>query len=193
MNIEVEIKVKIENFKEIKARLAKRGKIIKSIKQVDEYYTPVHRDFFAQRPHPTEWLRIRTNPDRVIFEYDKSINKKADGEQDCAEEYETVVSAPGELRKILFFLNFKKVETVMKQREYWECGDFEVALDDVKGLGYFVEVEAKGNFESTAKAKEACLKFFADLGIKNAKSTQIKKGYPVLLLEKKKNSRSLTG
>ena len=175
MNIEVEIKVKVENLKVIKSQLSRRGKLIKSIRQIDEYYVPKHRDFFAQKPQPTEWLRIRTNPDKAIFEYDKSINKKADGEQDCAEEYETGISNAEEFKKILFFLNFKKVVTVKKQREYWDCGDFEVALDNVKDLGRFIEVEAKGNFKSTEKSKKACLKFFSDLGIKNAKNTQIKK------------------
>jgi len=46
-------------------------------------------------------LRIRTNPDRVVFEYDKSINKKSDGEQEYAEEYETEISNPEEFRKIM--------------------------------------------------------------------------------------------
>ncbi len=184
MNIEVEIKIEINNFEEVKAKVASWGRLIKSIKQVDEYYVPLHRDFFAQKPHPTEWLRIRTNPDKVIFEYDKSINKKANGEQECAEEYETEISNPDEFRKILNFLDFKKVVTVDKQREYWDCGDLEVALDQIEGLGTFIEVEAKGNFESTAEAKRACLKFLENLGIKNPEKTQINKGYPVLLLER---------
>ncbi|MFH1967874.1 MAG: class IV adenylate cyclase, partial [bacterium] len=153
MNVEVEIKVKIKNFEEIKQKVASRGKLIKSIKQIDEYYVPCHRNFFAQKPHPTEWLRIRTNPDKVIFEYDKSINKKADGDQDYAEEYETEISEVEEFRKILNFLDFKKMTTVDKQREYWDCGNFEIALDSVKNLGYFIEVEATGNFESPAQAK----------------------------------------
>ena len=184
MNVEIEIKVKIENFEEIKAKVAAAGKLIKSIKQVDEYYIPFHRDFFAQKPHPTEWLRIRTNPDKVIFEYDKSINKKENGEQEYAEEYETVISNADEFGKILNFLDFKKVVTVDKQREYWDCGDFEIALDKIEGLGSFVEVEAKGNFENTAEAKKACLNFLEKLGIENAENIQINKGYPVLLLEK---------
>ncbi len=50
-----------------------------------------------------------------------------------------------------------------------------------------IEVEAKGNFKSPEKAKEACLNFFAGIGVKNAKSAQIKKGYPVLILERKKS------
>jgi len=184
MNVEVEVKIEIENFEEVKAKVSAVGKLIKSIKQIDEYYVPCHRDFFAQKPQPTEWLRIRTNPDKVIFEYDKSINKKANGEQECAEEYETVISDPEEFRKILNFLDFKKVVNVDKQREYWDCGDLEIALDNVAGLGSFIEVEAKGDFENTAKAKEACLKFLEELGIKNAENIQTNKGYPALLSEK---------
>jgi len=187
MNVEVEIKIEINNFDEVKAKVSALGKLIKSIKQVDDYFIPSHRDFFAEKPHPTEWLRIRTNPDKVIFEYDKSINKKANGEQECAEEYETIISNADEFRKILDFLDFKKVVTVDKQREYWDCGDLEIALDKIEGLGNFIEVEAKGDFGSTAEAKKACLKFLEELGIKNAENIQINKGYPVLLLEKNKN------
>lgn len=184
MNVEVEIKIKIQNFEEVKAKVSAVGKLIKSIKQVDDYFIPSHRDFFAQKPQPTEWLRIRTNPDKVIFEYDKSINKKADGEQECAEEYETIISDAEDFRKILNFLDFKKVITVDKQREYWDCGNIEVALDKIAGLGNFIEAEAKGDFKDSAEAKQACLKFLYELGIKNAEDVQIKKGYPVMLLEK---------
>ena len=97
MNVEVEIKIEISDIVQIREKVSKIGKLIESIKQVDEYYIPCQRDFFAQKPHPTEWLRIRTNPDKTIFEYDKSINKKANGEQECAEEYETEISNPEEL------------------------------------------------------------------------------------------------
>lgn len=185
MNIEVEIKVKIENFEEVRAKVASLGKLIKAIKQVDEYYVPTHRDFFAQKPHPTEWLRIRTNPDKVIFEYDKSIGKKDDGAQNFAEEYETEISEAEELRKILGFLDFKKVVTVEKQREYYICGDVEIALDKIKDLGYFIEAEAKGDFKDFEEAREACAKFLENLGIENVLDIQVKKGYPELLLETK--------
>lgn len=189
MNIEVEIKIEVESLEKIKEKVSAVGKLIKSIRQVDEYYIPCHRDFFAQKPHPIEWLRIRTNPDKVIFEYDKSINKKANGDQECVEEYETVISDVEEFRKILNFLDFKKVVTVNKQREYWYCGNLEIALDKIEGLGNFIEVEAKGDFESTADAKKECLNFLDELGIKNAENIQINKGYPVLFLEKGKQNK----
>ncbi|MCX6722164.1 MAG: class IV adenylate cyclase [Candidatus Staskawiczbacteria bacterium] len=185
MNIEVEIKIKVNNLSEIRKKVAKLGKLIKSINQIDDYYVPSHRDFFAEKPQPFEWLRIRTNPDKVVFEYDKSINMKANGEQEYAEEYETEISEPEEFRKILGFLDFKKVVTVDKQREYWMCGDIEVALDRVKDLGDFIEAEAKGNFKSNAEAKIACIKFLESVGIKDVKKEWINKGYPVLMLENK--------
>lgn len=184
MNIEVEIKVKIDGFDDIKKKLSACGTLKKGIRQVDEYYIPCHRDFFNQKPHPFEWLRIRTNPDKVVFEYDKSINKNAAGEQEYAEEYETEISQPEDFKKILGFLNFQKIVTIDKQREYWDCGNFEVALDDVKDLGTFVEVEVKGNFVDNITAKKECVKFLEKFGVENVEEKSIHKGYPVLLLDK---------
>lgn len=186
MNIEVEMKIKIDNFEAIKKKVMARGKLEKAIRQVDEYYVPNHRNFFAAKPFPVEWLRIRTNPDKTVLEYDLSVNKDANGIQEYTEEYETEISNPGELRKILGFLDFKKVVTVDKQREYWQCGEIEVALDRIAGLGDFIEAEAKGNFASNKEAKKACIRFLAEIGIKNADKIEINKGYPVLLLEKKR-------
>lgn len=185
MNIEVEIKVKVDNLEEIKEKVSKIGKLVKSINQIDDYFIPVQRDFFNQKPHPVEWLRIRTNPDKVIFEYDLSINKNSDGKQECAEEYETEISNPDDFRKILNFLDFKKVITVDKQREYWLCDNIEIALDTIKGLGTFVEAEAKGDFKNNIEAEEACIDFLEALGIKDVAKKQINKGYPVLILENK--------
>ena len=159
MNVEVEIKIEIQNFEEVKAKVAAIGKLIKSIKQVDDYFIPSHRDFFVQKPCPTEWLRIRTNPDKVIFEYDKAVNMTAGGDYDYAEEYETVISDADELRKILNFLDFKKVITIDKQREYWDCGDIEVALDKIEGLSTFIEAEAKGDFKDAVDKENQTVKW----------------------------------
>lgn len=185
MNIEVEIKIKIDNLVQLKEKLPVFGRLVKAIRQIDEYYIPCHRDFFNQKPHPIEWLRIRTNPDEVIFEYDRSVNKRADGLQDYAEEYESEISHPDEFRKILQFLNFKKIVIVDKQREYWNCGDFEVAVDNVKELGYFVEVEARGNFGDAIQARQECIKFLSKLEMTVNEDDLIKVGYPVMLIDNK--------
>lgn len=187
MNVEIEIKVKLDTLEDVKRELSKFGKLIKDIRQIDEYNTPCQRDFFVHKPSPVEWLRIRTNPDGSVFEYDKSIEKE-DGLQDYAEEYETGISNPDEFRKILNFLDFKKIVTIDKQRQYWDCGDFEVCLDKVKDLGFFIEVEAKGDVENTEKAREGCFNFLEKLGIKDYEKNLIKEGYPVSLLKLKKEN-----
>lgn len=188
MNIEVEIKIKVENLPEIKEKVAKIGKLVKAIRQIDDYYVPVQRDFFANKPQPIEHLRIRKNHDKVVFEYTRTINIREDGDYDYAEEYETEISNVEEFKKTLEFLDFKKVVTIDKQREYWMCGKIEVALDDVKGAGTFVEAEAKGDFKDDKEAKKACIDFLENLGINDVENTQIKKGYPQLFWENQKNS-----
>lgn len=185
MNIEVEIKVRVENLPEIKQKVSKIGKLAKAIKQIDDYYVPSQRDFFAHKPQPIEHLRIRTNPDKTVFEYTRTINMKPDGDYDYAEEYETEIDNVEAFKKTLEFLDFKKVVTVDKDREYWMCGDIEVALDEVKGVGTFIEAEAKGDFKDETEAKKACIDFLENLGIKDVEKTQIKHGYPQFLLENK--------
>ncbi|MFA5751069.1 MAG: CYTH domain-containing protein [Candidatus Paceibacterota bacterium] len=111
------------------------------------------------------------------------------GEQDYAEEYETEISNANiaEFKKTLEFLDFKRMVTIEKQREYWMCGDIEVALDYIKGLGYFIEAEAKGDFKNVFEAKKACINFLENLGIKDVENKQIKMVYPQIYLESKKN------
>ncbi|GEM_PF-3640113 len=48
------------------------------------------------------------------------------------------------LEKIFSALDFKKLITVDKKREvYLYKNEFEIAFDEVKNLGYFIEIEAK--------------------------------------------------
>ena len=189
MNIEVEIKIKINSFKKIRNKLENFGRLVKSIKQIDEYYVPCHRNFFEHKPFPVEWLRIRRNPDKTFFEYDKSINKNAKGKQECAKEYETEISQPNEFRKILKFLDFKKVITIQKKREVWDCAGLEICLDKVKDLGFFVEVEAKKKFKNHRETKKACYKFLNKLEVRTDSKNIINAGYPVLLLKRKRRTK----
>ncbi len=187
MNIEIEIKVKIDNFEEIKSKVSSLGKLIKSVHQIDEYYIPIQRDFFTYKPQPIEHLRIRTNNDKSVFEYTRTINLKENLDYDYAEEYETGISDVEAFKKTLEFLDFKKIVTVDKEREYWMCGDIEVALDNVVGLGHFMEAEAKGNFKDEIEAKKACINFLESLGIKDVENTQVRQGYPSIFLDSLKN------
>jgi transcriptional regulator with XRE-family HTH domain len=69
-NIETEIKIKMsENeFNDFNALIEKNSVFIKQINQVDEYFTPSHRDFTKEK-YPYEWISIRQRGNKNIINY----------------------------------------------------------------------------------------------------------------------------
>jgi len=139
---EIEIQVEIENIKPLIDLMEKSGKFLFSEHQIDQYYTPAHRDFRDKKPIE-EWLRLRNSDGKYSITYKnwhRDENKKA---VHC-DEYETTLGEIDQLEKILSVLDFKPVVLVDKMRQAYEYKDFEIALDKVKGLGDFIEIEYKG-------------------------------------------------
>ncbi len=60
------------------------------------------------------------------------------------------------MTKILLALNFKEIVVVEKTRSTWVYKEAEVALDEVKGLGVFIELEMKK--ETTPQEGKAFLR-----------------------------------
>jgi len=82
---------------------------------------------------------------------------------------------------------FKKIGlipkvNVVKTRKFFDCGNFEVTLDKIQGLGNFMEVEAKKNFGGVDKTRKACQKFLDGLNIKYEVERLM--GYPRMLYRK---------
>ena len=179
--MEIEIKIPISEvlFHELKDKLSPsfRGNKV----QVDDYYTPIHRDF-VNREYPFEWLRLRRKGDKSILTYKHFYPEGVEVNTHC-DEFETHVEDSLQLEKIFHVLNFKKLVTVENDRSTFVIGDeFEVALDNVKGLGYFIEVEALKNFGSINLAREKLFEFAESLGVDV--SNPDKRGYPYLMLKR---------
>ena len=66
-------------------------------------------------------------------------------------ELETEVSDAEVLKNILIHLDFSPVASVMKTRKYMKCGRFTACLDQVEGLGDFLELEVIAEQESERK------------------------------------------
>jgi predicted adenylyl cyclase CyaB len=141
-NIEIEIKARIEKSKALVRFLNKNGKFVGNKRQVDEYFIPSHRDFRKIRPMK-EWLRLRESDKGDYINY-KNWYTKRNGISTYCDEFETEVEDINSLRKIFSLLNFKSIVKVDKKRRVWTYNQFEVALDTVKKLGSFVEIEYKG-------------------------------------------------
>jgi len=182
--IEVEIKVPVSKkvFEKVRKHLKKNGKFLNSSYEIDKYFNAPHRNFLKKK-HPTEYLRIRTKGSNGSFTY-KNAYFNESGEKTHSDEFESKVDNPSQIEKILKVLNFDNFLTIDKKRETYTYKDeFEIALDKVKGLGYFVEIEATRNFGSNEQTLKKL--FFLAEGMGIDTSRKDKDGYALLLLKKK--------
>ena len=158
------------------------ARFVKSTKQIDEYLTPIHRNFVEPK-FPFEWLSIRRRGEKVILNYKHYYPENVEITTHC-DEFESEVKNPEQLEKIFSTLDFKKLVTVEKEREIYVYNDeFEIALDKVKDLGLFIEIEAIKDFGSVEETREKLFEFAKNLGIDITKTD--KRGYPYLLMKKK--------
>ena len=140
---EIEIKVRVEHVKPLLEFLAQQGVYQGEVQQVDEYFTPAHRDFLAVRP-TAEWLRLRDAEGAFSITY-KKWHFDTEGHGQYCDEYESNIESAKSVRLILEALDMKSLAIVNKHRRTWHYRDYEIAVDAVQNLGDFVEIEYIGN------------------------------------------------
>jgi len=179
-NIEIEIQVKIEKSQQLVEFLNKNAKFKFEDHQIDEYFTPSHRDFTSVRP-VDEWLRLRDSSGKIFITY-KNWHRDENGKSTYCDEYELSIEDIGRMKKIFQALNFKNVAVVDKTRKSWDYENFEISMDSIKGLGDFVEVEYKGSGENIDPKKivSEMIKFLKGIGCGKIERNHV--GYPFQLL-----------
>jgi len=178
MNEEIEIKVGIINPNEAERVLEHKTEFIKEKEQKDEYFVPINNDYFDEKP-TKKYLRIRHDNKKYILAY-HSCHYGDDGKLLKTDEYETEIENPDIMREILEKIGMKLKVTVKKHRKYYKYKNFEILLDKIEGLGWFIEVEAKVVNDSPEKIKEECYKLLEELNIKWVEAPNT--GYPNMLL-----------
>ena len=179
-NIEIEIQVNVENLKPL-IRFLKSNAVFQAEKhQVDEYFSPIHKDFLSVRP-VSEWLRLRSASGLFSINY-KNWHHEKDNKSYYCDEFETKIENTEVTKRILLALNFKSIVTVDKLRKIYTYKNYEVAIDSVKGLGDFVEVEYIGKNTKTdpKKITSGMIDFLKKTGCGKIKINY--GGYPYLLL-----------
>lgn len=179
--IEIKIRVNKSEFDRVKAQLDRVAKFITNSHQVDEYYSPKHRNFMKEK-YPYEWLSIRKRDNRCILNYKHFYPEGSEKHSHC-DEFETTVSDPNEMETIFKALNIEKLVRVDKKRALYEYhDDFDIALDEVKDLGYFIEIEAKRDQGGVKATRKKILELISLLGIEKPKIDY--RGYPFRMMEK---------
>ncbi|HRH55845.1 MAG TPA: class IV adenylate cyclase [Candidatus Paceibacterota bacterium] len=179
---EVEVKARIRDKDAIVRALEARGVVLSaSESQNDRIYvreTGSLETFLANGL----FLRLRTKSSgKTLFTAKYNPNRNA--EQDMvAEEYETEVTNAESMERILALMGFTEAVRVVKERKSGAFGGYEFCLDEVEGLGSFIEVEKMVEHEEDVPAAHAeLLTVLSELGIKD--EDRFTKRYDVLLLE----------
>ena len=168
---------------EAKAHLPEPERAITSILELGgrEIYFTIQRDTYYRHPgrdfaQTDEALRIREEEGRSFITYK---GPKLDAQTKSREELEVPLVDPKDLGMLLLRLGFEPVAVVEKRRRAFLVGTLEVAVDEVKGLGYFLEVEAKA-CNDLEEGKARVLGLLDTLGL----DRQERRSYLELLLER---------
>lgn len=146
--IEVEVKVRT-SLDGVEERLRGLGaEPVAEKTQVDTYFSAPHRDF----AETDEALRVRSEDGDAYVTYK---GPKRDTETKTREEHETAVGEIETASAVFESLGFKEFGTVEKHRRVYVLDDVTVTLDDVEGLGEFVEVEVENSGDEDADAARA--------------------------------------
>ena len=102
-----------------------------------------------------------------------------------SDEYETKVEDYNTIKKIIKMLGLKELIKVHNRRNIYKYKDFEIELEDIEGLGIFIEVEKMSTLDNEIEIKEEIRDFIRGLKLKNVKELNIGKNQ--YLISKKLN------
>jgi len=171
---EVEIKIRIDDIGSVIKQLEAKGCVFGlPLSQEDDIFIPLSE--------PTVPVGLGTNVLRIRRQAGKNLLTLKQGQELAKIERELEISDPETLEQIILMLGFKKIVQINKIRRKCKMGDLEICVDDVKGLGGFVEVE-KITAEDPGQVQKELLSFIANLGVDVSKRETV--GYDILYVQK---------
>ena len=178
---EIEVKAYLKNKDQILEKLTALGCVLSEpIRQVDTVYTKIPAKTVEEYLKNDHFVRIREKSDgRFIFTVKKPLSK----EVLTKAEHETEVKNAKELEQALFLMGYQIANTVIKVRRTTHVKDFEICLDEVEGMGPFIEVE-KMSDEDVNVVRKNLNEFIVTLGV--SPDDEVRKGYDILAIEKQK-------
>lgn len=170
---EIEIKCRITNRDELLDLLISKNIVLSEpLRQHDVVYGFPGAEDSAEK---SVWLRVRTeNDEKHILTLKKSVVGHLD-----SIEHETEVMNAEETFKIFEQLGYEPYSDLTKVRQKANYNDIEICLDEVPGLGVFVEAEKLMTAEADHDQVVAELWEFLDsLGLNRI--DEVHEGYDVL-------------
>jgi len=151
----LEIEVKAEATEQLLNNLRKRGEFKGEKRQVDTYYAHPCRDF----GETDDALRIREVDGSREVAYK---GPKIDAESKSRVEVETQIGDAG--GEVLESLGFEPLPPVVKTRQVYGLEGFTFTVDDVEGLGTYVEAETEGPEERLVEVRDELKELLEEMG-----------------------------
>jgi trimethylguanosine synthase len=185
-----EVEVLLEVKDPIEIVLAKLEKYTsKGIKNVHDiyYYNPENKQFYPNKKNEiTECLRVRKKDDDcfITYKHDKFDEL---GKWLYSEEEETKVESLKIVSKIIEKLGLQKLVEIKNNKHTFLTEEYEIVVEDVKGLGLFIEVECLlvKDDDDIIEKKDQIYRFIDSLCI-NTKDIEGDCGKPQLMFIKNK-------
>ncbi|WP_224268995.1 class IV adenylate cyclase [Haloprofundus salinisoli] len=184
---EVELKLRADHDDARERLAALDAEELGDVAQADTYYDAPHRDF----AETDEALRIRRERRTdAVADGDAAETAKVtykgplvENESKTREEFETGVDDGETMSSVFDGLGFEPAAVVEKQREYFRVDEYTVVLDDVAGLGEFVEIEREAKESELEAVRDGAVAVLRELGLDP--DEQIRTSYLGLLFEKR--------
>lgn len=175
---EIEIKAVLKDRDAVMSKLAALGCVFEApMRQEDVVYTRNVGSLEEFRNNDV-FLRIRVkNGSKILF----TIKKRMANDLDAL-EHELEISSKEEMTEALLLMGYKEAVRVNKERVITHYDGCEICIDQVDGLGSFIEMEKLVKEGDSEKIQEELFTFFTSLGI--IADDRLRSGYDILTLEK---------
>lgn len=145
MCIEIEAKLKVDSFEQLKVRLKDLGaEFLEEQVQDDSYFDNAESVLSANDSCLRLRLQRSENREKAILTY-KGCREK--GQFKRRKEIELEIGDSESMDKLLLAIGYRKVLAFEKKRQLWRLDKCDVALDRLPQLGNFVEIEGPDESE----------------------------------------------
>ncbi|WP_232304122.1 CYTH domain-containing protein [Pseudofrankia sp. DC12] len=164
----MEVKYALSDAQAVAVAFAERGIVLDGpVFQDDQAFAPVGWSF-GDSKLGVSFLRLRTVNGRHWF----ALKQPVANAQDCL-EYETEVLDRGQMHQAVLLMGYAATVRVAKSRRTGRHGDISLCLDEVEGVGAFLELERLVPDDEPADAVQAELAaFVASLGIDAVRTSE---------------------
>lgn len=176
MRKEIEVKARVRNPQQLFDNLkAQKITLSEKIIQNDETFVDDNFGDYAKLQTGKNILRIRKSNEKYIF----TLKQPQKNELDCIEK-ETDITDPEEFKDALILMGYKPIVKINKVRRKAKYYDYEICVDEVEGLGTYIEVEKiTDENDDSEKVQAELFQFLETLGID--KADQEMHGYDTLI------------